>query len=360
MVPEQSRVVATVTELTGKKCVIIGAGGMLGHALRKVFPDAHPCGHTDVDITDPDAVARLVKRLSPQIVINAAAYTDVDGCEDNYAIAEAVNGRGRDFAEACSATGAVFVNYSTDYIFDGTQHEYRESDIPSPINRYGESKLLGEKNIMKSHDNFRIIRTSWLFGAHGKNFVDTVLNLSKTNETVKVVTDQVGKPTYTRDLAGKTREIIFREPGIYHITNDGQCSWYEFARTFIPNAVPCTFCRIPPSRETAGVFGLTNTKTAPMRHWKEAVGEYVTHQRQPVMRGIILAGGTGSRLYPLTKVTNKHLLPIYDKPMIYYPLQTLINAGITDIMIVSGRGHAGHFLEACWEPAQSSGFRAHA
>lgn len=249
---------------------------MLGHALRKVFPDAHPCGHTDADITDPDSIRRMMKRLKPDIVINAAAYTDVDGCEDNYAFAEAVNGKGPGYlAEACSATGAVFVHYSTDYIFDGTQTEYRESDIPSPINRYGESKLLGERNIQKNHDNFRIIRTSWLFGAHGKNFVDTVLSLSKTNATVKVVNDQVGKPTYTMDLAGKTREIITREPGIYHITNDGQCSWYEFARTFIPNAVPCTSAEFPRRAKRPAYSVLTNTKTTPMRHWKEAVGEYV-------------------------------------------------------------------------------------
>ncbi len=170
------------------------------------------------------------------------------------------------------------MHYSTDYIFDGTQAEYRESDIPCPINRYGASKLLGEKNIMKSHDNFRIIRTSWLFGAHGKNFVDTVLSLSKTNETVKVVTDQVGKPTYTTDLAAKTREIISREPGIYHITNDGQCSWYEFARTFIPNAVPCTSAEFPRRAKRPAYSVLTNTKTAPMRHWKEAVREYVHYR----------------------------------------------------------------------------------
>jgi dTDP-4-dehydrorhamnose reductase len=259
-----------------KNCMITGTGGMLGHALQQVFPQAHFCGHADMDITDPDAVLRRVRQLSPRIVINAAAYTDVDGCEDNFAYAEAVNGRGPGYlAEACAECGAVLVHYSTDYVFDGTKQEYREIDIPSPLNRYGASKLGGEKNIMKNLENFRLVRTSWLFGAHGKNFVDTVLALSKQQPFVKVVRDQVGKPTYTVDLAQKTREIISCEPGIYHITNDGQCSWYEFARTFIPNAVPCTSAEFPRRAKRPAWSVLTNTKTTPMRHWKDAVGDYL-------------------------------------------------------------------------------------
>jgi dTDP-4-dehydrorhamnose reductase len=259
-------VVATITHVTGKKYLIIGAGGMLGHALRKVFPEAYPCRHSDVDITDPDAVRKILERSAPSVVINAAAYTNVDGCEENGNLADAVNGSGPGFlADACASAGAVLVHYSTDYVFDGTRTEYIETDTPNPINRYGASKLLGEKNIMKNHKNFRIIRTSWLFGAHGKNFVDTVLTLSKSQDQVKVVTDQIGKPTYTADLAAKTREIIAREPGIYHITNDGRCSWYEFARTFIPNAVPCTSAEFPRPAKRPAFSVLTNTKTPPMR-----------------------------------------------------------------------------------------------
>ncbi len=268
--------VAAVMQITQKKCVIIGAEGMLGHALKDVFPEAYSCGHIDMDITDPDAVFRRMRQLSPRVVINAAAYTDVDSCEDNYAFAEAVNGRGPGYlAEACAECGAIFVHFSSDYVFDGAKLEYCETDVPCPINKYGASKLAGEKNIMKNHENFRIIRTSWLFGANGTNFVDTIVVLSKKQQFVKVVHDQIGKPTYTTDLAKKTREVTSREPGIYHITNDGQCSWYEFARTFIPNAVPCTTADYPRPAKRPAYSVLANTKTKPMRNWKDAVSEYM-------------------------------------------------------------------------------------
>lgn len=269
-------VVATVKEMKPKKCVIIGAGGMLGHALQEVFPEAHRSGRANIDITDEDAVFRGLTELSPHIVINAAGYTDVDGCEDNREYAHSVNGRGPGYiAHACAECDAVLVHYSTDYVFDGLKPEYVETDEPHPINAYGESKLLGEKNIRKNIDNFRLIRTSWLFGAYGKNFVDTILALSNQIPLVRVVNDQVGKPTYSVDLARKTREIITCEPGIYHITNDGQCSWYEFASAFIQNAVPCTTAEFPKKAKRPAYSVLTNTKTAPLRHWKDAVRDYI-------------------------------------------------------------------------------------
>ena len=331
----------------GEKTVLIfGAGGMLGRDLVEAFPGARLCAHRDLDVTDKAAVRAYVLDAKPDLVINAAAYTDVDGCEDDQETAFAVNGDALGYiAAACREVDAVLVHYSTDYVFDGLKTEYIESDEPNPINIYGASKLRGEQKIVENMDDYRIIRTSWLFGRQGKNFVETIRHLSKTNETVRVVADQVGKPTYTVDLAQKTVEIAGCPPGIYHVTNDGVCSWYEFARTFASNVVPCTSDEFPRKAKRPAYSVLVNTKTSPMRHWKEALKDYLRPAVKLPMKGIILAGGTGSRLYPLTKVTNKHLLPVYDKPMIYYPLQTLIAAGIKDIMIVSGRGHVGHFLE---------------
>lgn len=332
--------------MTFSNVLILGANGMLGHDLAAVFPGARLCGHKDLDITNEAAVKAYILALKPDLVINAAAYTNVDGCEDDPETAFAVNGDAPGYiAAACREVGAVLVHYSTDYVFDGTKTEYVESDEPNPINVYGASKLRGEQKIAQNMDDYRIIRTSWLFGRHGKNFVETIRHLSQTNETVRVVTDQVGKPTYTADLAHKTAEIAECPPGIYHMTNDGVCSWYEFARAFAPNVVPCTSDEFPRKARRPAYSVLVNTKTSPMRPWKEALEDYLRPTVKVPMKGIILAGGTGSRLYPLTKVTNKHLLPVYDKPMIYYPLQTLIAAGIKDIMIVSGRGHVGHFLE---------------
>jgi len=275
-------VVATIEDMTRKKILLFGAGGMLGYALQMVFPDAVCLRHADADITDIKAVRRIIHRYRPVTVINAAAYTDVDGCEDNREHAFAVNGRAPGIiASVCAELGATLVHYSTDYIFDGRNSEYREDSRPNPINAYGESKLAGETAIQENAGDFRIIRTSWLFGSHGKNFVDTMLSLSKQNPVVRVVNDQRGKPTYSVDLARKTQEIILCEPGIYHITNDGVCSWYEFAQAIIPNAVPCSTTDFPRKARRPANSVLANTKTAPLRHWRDAVTEYIRTKGVP-------------------------------------------------------------------------------
>lgn len=167
------------------------------------------------------------------------------------------------------------MHFSTDYVFDGSKKEYVESDLTCPINVYGESKLLGERNIIENLNDYRIIRTSWLFGLHGGNFVDTMLRLSGKMDTVSVVDDQFGKPTYTADLARKTAEIIGLAPGVYHITNERICSWYEFASAIIDNVVPCSSDEFLRKAKRPRYSVLLNTKTAPMRHWSEALFEYL-------------------------------------------------------------------------------------
>ncbi|HHV23063.1 MAG: dTDP-4-dehydrorhamnose reductase [Methanosarcina sp.] len=258
------------------KTLIIGASGMLGSDLCKVFPDAVKLAHQDLDITDRKQVIESILKIKPDVVINAAAYTNVDGCEDNRELTFQVNGYGPGhIAEACSKVGAVLVHFSTDYVFDGSKKEYVESDIPNPINVYGHSKLLGEKKIIENMDDYRIVRISWLFGIHGKNFVETMLKLSREKDTVRVVNDQFGKPTYTMDLATKIKEVIELEPGIYHITNDGVCSCYEFASSIIDNAIPCTSEEFPRKAKRPKYSVLVNTKTELMRHWKEALEAYL-------------------------------------------------------------------------------------
>jgi dTDP-4-dehydrorhamnose reductase len=269
-------VVETIEEITRQKILLFGASGMLGHALRNVFPQAVFLGHKDADITDPGVIKEIFSRYRPATVINAAAYTDVDGCENNRDHAFVVNGKAPGIiAAACAECGTTLVHYSTDYIFDGTSREYQEDDRPNPINVYGQSKLAGETAVQKNTDDYRIIRTSWLYGSHGRNFVDTILALSKQMPVVRVVDDQRGKPTYTVDLALKTPEILSCSPGIYHITNDGVCSWYEFAQAFIPNAVPCSTDEFPRKAKRPAFSVLINTKTKPLRHWKDAVTEYI-------------------------------------------------------------------------------------
>lgn len=261
--------------------MIFGASGMLGSDLCRVFPDAVKLTHKGLDITDRTKVIESIKRIKPDVVINAAAYTNVDGCEDEQDLAFEVNGHAPGYiAQACSDIGAILVHFSTDYVFDGSKKEYVESDTTNPINVYGQSKLMGEQEIIKNTDNYRIIRTSWLFGKNGQNFVDTMLSLSKEIETVKVVNDQFGKPTYTADLARKTPEIFEMEAGIYHITNKGVCSWYEFASAIIHNAIPCSSDEFPRKARRPTYSALMDTKTSLMRHWKNALNEYLK-ENQP-------------------------------------------------------------------------------
>ena len=275
MVQGERMVVEAITPVNNQGVLILGAFGMLGHDLQTVFPEAI-CHGRDVDITDETAVFSCITRAKPKVVLNAAAYTDVDGCEEDPGSAFRVNGEGPGYiAKACNAAGAVLIHYSTDYVFDGARPEYFEEDTPHPINVYGESKLLGEVRVREYTDDYRIIRTSWLFGRHGKNFVDTMIQLSRQMYQVRVVNDQIGRPTYTVDLAGKTADIIGGEPGIYHITNDGRCSWFEFAEAIIGNAVPVSSAEFPRKARRPAYSVLMNTKTSPMRHWKDALSEYL-------------------------------------------------------------------------------------
>lgn len=261
--------------MTAQKVIILGASGMLGYDLQKVYPNAVCRGH-EIDITDEEVLSSFLSDQKPSLVINAAAYTNVDECENQQDLAFAVNGKGPGYiATICHEIGATLVHYSTDYVFDGTQKSYAESDTPNPINIYGASKLRGELAIMAAMEDYRIIRTSWLFGQNGPNFIETMLRLSDEMEMVCVVDDQFGKPTYTVDLASKTPEIAKREPGIYHITNEGVCSWYDFASAIIPNVKSCStgeYLR-PAKRPKFSV--LKNRKTIPMRPWQDALAEYL-------------------------------------------------------------------------------------
>ena len=210
---------------------------MLGHDLVKVFADHQlllPDEH-ELDITDEGLVLDYIGRNKPELIINAAAYTNVDGCEDeaNRELAFKVNGYGPGYlAKGAEALGAKMVHISTDYVFAGNKAGIYEVEDPvAPINVYGESKLLGEQEVMANCSRAYILRTAWLYGANGNNFVKTMLKLAQTHEELTVVNDQFGSPTYTKDLALGVRMIVGKDHyGIYHMTNSGYCSWYDFAR----------------------------------------------------------------------------------------------------------------------------------
>lgn len=221
------------------RILLTGAGGMLGQALRGQLSGVHEVvalRHAELDVTDLDAARSALARAKPEVVVHAGAWTDVDGCELDPNRAWRVNALGsRNVAVACQLSGAACCYLSTDYVFDGTKPEpYTEFDLPNPISRYGGSKLAGERFVQTLIPRHWIVRSSWLFGPGGKNFVKTILAKARAGEHLRVVDDQTGSPTYTEDLARAMSQLL-GEPryGIWHVTNSGACSWYEFVAVIL-------------------------------------------------------------------------------------------------------------------------------
>ena len=208
---------------------------MLGSDLMLRLTAAHEVTGKDVgdfDIAAEDDCGRLIAECSPELVINAAAYTNVDGCETDRDRCFAVNAVGvKNIALACRGRGIRIVHFSTDYVFDGRKEiPYGEADETAPLNVYGASKLEGERFLQALSDRWLLIRTAWLYGRNGKNFVKTILEKAATVKTLDVVDDQIGSPTYSWDLAAAVRLLIEEgHDGLFHLTNRGRCSWYEFA-----------------------------------------------------------------------------------------------------------------------------------
>lgn len=275
------------------KIMIIGYKGMLGHDLKASLLNKYELINLDVpeiDITDLSSVKSTVSLHNAGLLINSAAYTDVDGCESNIDHAFSVNSLGpRNLAVVCNDLNIPLVHISTDYIFDGTSSvPYKEWDAPNPQSMYGRTKLQGERYVRELCSKHYIIRTSWLYGQNGKNFVATMLRLAKEKDEIGVVNDQIGSPTYTVDLAKAISELI-TEPayGTYHITNSGVCSWYEFTLEIFRQAGidnvkvnPITTQEInrPAKRPAYSVMDNYIWRLQgklPLRNYKEALTEYL-------------------------------------------------------------------------------------
>lgn len=218
-----------------KQVALIGANGMLATAIRKLAPADYVIQPYDLpafDLTDPVQVLSL-RDDAPDIIINCAAFTNVDGCEIEQELALQVNGTGPGLlADLAKQTDAALVHISTDFVFSGDKNSpYQEDDQPNPLSVYGKSKLAGEQQVQLSGlDKYFIIRTSWLYGGGGNNFVETMIRLAKERTELKVVADQRGTPTWTEDLAKAIFALLRGDKyGIYHYSNDGECSWHEFA-----------------------------------------------------------------------------------------------------------------------------------
>jgi len=237
-----------------KQCrvAVVGARGMLARMVIELAPSAWEVvglSHPQFDLTDFPSTMETLAALRPDIIINCAAYTDVDGAESNEALAFSVNAVGPgNLARAAKEINATLVHISSDYVFSGDKRfPYCETDHPEPRSVYGKSKYQGEQAILESGlEQFFIVRASWLYGAGGKNFVETIVRLAKEREELRIVADQFGSPTYTYDLAqalffllAEQRKRMKEEGvdgsiyGIYHYSNDGECSWYQFATEIV-------------------------------------------------------------------------------------------------------------------------------
>jgi dTDP-4-dehydrorhamnose reductase len=275
------------------KILIAGSQGMLGTDLMEKLGLCHQVqglGRGELDIRDANQCMRRVEDFRPDIVINAAAMTNVDGCELNVEEAFLVNGQGSEnLAAAAAAFNSLVVYYSTDYVFDGAKEKpYRESDTPNPQSVYGRSKLRGEEKARAMTQDHLILRTSWLFGCNGKNFIRTIVSAARKREPLRVVDDQKGSPSFTRDLAAHTRIMLERGcRGTYHVTNSGSCSWYELAKQAVQWAgvtdaslIPVTTPEFPrPARRPANSV-LANERLDQegfprLRPWQEAVQDYI-------------------------------------------------------------------------------------
>ena len=273
--------------------LVTGANGQLGTELSKMMDDRglNYWGYDakDMDITNRDLVFDKIRDLKPDVIFHCAAYTAVDPAEDDgKALNWHVNVDGtKNVADAAAEVGATLVYISTDYVFDGTNEgEYQVDDATNPQNEYGRAKLAGENAVRAASDNYYIIRTSWVFGEYGKNFVYTMLNLAKTHDTLTVVNDQVGRPTWTNTLAQFMLYVVKNQAafGTYQLSNDDSCTWYEFAREILKDTdtkvLPVTSAQYPQKakRPAHSIMSLDKAKATGfvVPTWEEALGKFLT------------------------------------------------------------------------------------
>jgi len=282
---------------------LIGSGGMLAHKVRELAPAEYAVyGYDlpDFDLTDRLQVLAAMKRLQPAVIVNCAAFTNVDGCEVQEELATRVNGAGPGYlAEVAQEIGATLVHISTDYVFSGDQaRPYLESDAPHPLSAYGRSKLAGEEAILATGlERYFILRTSWLYGPGGKNFVETILRLAAERDELRVVADQIGTPTYSGDLSQAIYRLLTLAPhpasyGTYHFSDSGETSWYGFAGEIVAQAkalegsikttrvtpIRTVDYPLPAPRPAYSVFAKEKylaATGAKVPHWRESLNDYL-------------------------------------------------------------------------------------
>jgi len=280
------------------RCLVTGAGGMLGtdlvEFLRRQNEEVIDWDLPEHDVTDVEKTINGIHQVGPDVVFHLAGRTDVDGCEDDVAGATSVNFQGTwAVALGVEELGCKLVYPSTDYVFDGRATKpYREADTANPLSVYGRTKLLGENAIKRSCNRHFIVRTSWLYGRHGRNFVDTIRQKSTGEQKLEVVSDQVGSPTYARDLCRPLWELARSKYfGVYHVTNSGQCSWFELATEVL--RLTGSKCEVAPidtaaaarraPRPAYSVLENRNFKRRfgkELRPWQEALMSYIKGENE--------------------------------------------------------------------------------
>ena len=285
--------------------LITGANGQLGRdCLQLMQPDhtVHACSSSRLDITRPRLVRDTITSLQPDVVINCAAYTAVDACEQEQTGCCAVNEHGpKNLAAACAGIGCRLIHISTDYVFDGKKsipEAYEEQDTTAPLSVYGSSKLAGEQAIAHTMDNFLILRTAWLYGMGGKNFLKTMLRLAVTDphRTVRVVNDQYGALTWTKSLARQIQEVLQADiTGIVHATAAGHCTWFEGAEYFLKtmgvdfSLEPCTTRDYPTPAHRPANSILANRRLQAhgldvMQSWQQDIDDFVALYREDLLQ----------------------------------------------------------------------------
>jgi dTDP-4-dehydrorhamnose reductase len=274
------------------KVLVTGANGQLGQDLLRIIGLQHHViglGRNELDVRNLVQCRVRIQEFQPDVIIHAAAYTAVDQAESDEDDAYAINAFGsRNVAVAAEEIGAKLCFISTDYVFDGTTDKpYKEYDNTNPSSVYGKSKLAGEQLVQSLSNRYFIVRTSWVYGQHGNNFVKTMLKLGKEKSLLRVVEDQIGSPTYTVDLCHFLLELISSEKyGIYHASNSGSCSWYEFAKAiftesgYTTQVEPCTTDEFPrpaprPKHSVMDHLSIRANQFNDLRHWREALSEFI-------------------------------------------------------------------------------------
>ena len=274
------------------RLLVTGAGGMLGRdvvgAAQDAGMDVRALTHADLDIADGEAVDAVIRAAGPDVAVNCAAWTDVDGAEEAFEDAVAVNGTGAgNLARAATAAGAWMVHISSDYVFDGTKRRpYVETDRPEPLSAYGRSKLAGEIEVVReAAGSHTVLRSSWLFGVHGRCFPSTILRLAAERDELAVVDDQVGCPTFTGHLAEAIIQLASGTPplGIVHTSASGSCSWYELATRLVElGGIRCELKRArtadmkrPAARPAYSVLGSERDDAPTLADWHQGVEEFM-------------------------------------------------------------------------------------